>query len=158
MWVVLCVAGACSYDEPNLDDTQFKCGGMQTCPSGQICLGGLCQHSGRDRDGVVCGAAGICGADEQCCVDSENGPRCIAASAACPGTAALCDGVEDCDTGSQCCELGVLVACGRSECSTVVCVTGTDCPSDQPNCCPNIVATDPWGTCQFNQCPGSATR
>ena len=144
---------ACTYDDPAYQATMFRCDPAHACPSSQTCLGGVCQRSGSDNDGVKCGGTLTCTPGQQCCVDGTNAPRCLAASESCPGTGALCDGVRDCDAASVCCDGANQVACGdANSCNTLACAVNADCPSDEPNCCHVAATGGPWGDC-YLACP-----
>jgi len=143
LWILALVA-SCA---PDYGHTAFRCDGERGCPAGQTCYTGRCRRGAPTGDGVGCGAL-TCDASQQCCVDSLNPPRCIAASDVCPGTAALCDGSEDCRAGDRCCADGDTVFCDAS-CGHYACRDGADCPSTEPNCC---TADTPWGLCSKLGC------
>jgi hypothetical protein len=142
---ILTLLASCA---PDYGHSAFRCDADHGCPAGQACVVGRCRTGLPAGDGVVC-ATVTCDATQQCCLDLFNPPRCIAAGDVCPGTSALCDGVEDCPAGERCCATGSTVACGAS-CDEVVCREAADCPSTAPNCC----ASDqtPWGTCSALGC------
>lgn len=131
----MCLVSACSYADPSFDTVLFRCDPEHGCPTGETCLGGTCQHAAATHDGVKCGTA-TCSPGQQCCITVINAPACIAGTAACPGLGAYCDGVEDCDSGSQCCQ-GDAVVCDPAGCLSAVCVTSADCSVAAPNCCPS---------------------
>ena len=141
------VIAALTSCAPDYAHTAFRCDAERPCPTGQSCYAGRCRRGLPTGDGVACGTA-TCDASHQCCVDSENPPRCIAASDVCPGTAALCDGAEDCQPGDRCCADRNTVFCDAS-CSQYACRDAADCPSTEPNCCG---ADTPWGVCSESGC------
>jgi hypothetical protein len=128
---------------PSLDGTAFKCDADHACPSDQSCIFGRCRLVAPVAIG--CGSSS-CTPDEECCVDDTNPPRCIAATDSCPGTSALCDSIDDCGSGEHCCDADT-TACGV-DCSVTACKTDVDCPSTEPNCCPQ--SDLPWGTCMLS--------
>jgi hypothetical protein len=140
--VLACLAVAC---QPGLDGTAFRCDDSHGCPDDQSCIIGRCRRIPPSEIG--CGSV-TCAGNEQCCVDSENPPRCIAAADICPGRDAVCDGVDDCATTEHCCN-GDTTACGL-DCQETACTTDTDCPSTEPHCCPQ--SDVPWGQCQLEGC------
>lgn len=151
---LIVIATACA---PDASDTAFLCdtdrGGDRGCPSGQSCKSGRCRRGGATAT-VRCDST-ICSESEQCCVDGTNPPRCIEASASCPGAGAVCDQRADCVNGDYCCS-GFTTACGGS-CSVAACLEGGDCPSETPNCCFGKDNDDtdldlPWGRCATNPC------
>ena len=143
--VVLALLAGCA---PDYEHTAFRCDAEHGCPAGQECLVGRCRRGAPTGDGVVCGTA-TCDLTQQCCLDLFNPARCIAAGDVCPGTSALCDGVEDCQAGDRCCTGGSSVSCDAS-CDDAVCRDAADCPSTAPNCCPSD--TTPWGECSPLTC------
>ena len=150
-WIVALLA-SCA---PDYAHTAFRCDQDHGCPAGQTCLADRCRRGALTGDGVVCGAgsgAVSCATTEQCCVDSINPPRCIAAGALCPGTGALCDGSEDCQAGDRCCSDGEAVFCDAA-CTRFACRDDADCPSTEPNCCPEFAT--PWGRCSELGCLGA---
>jgi hypothetical protein len=144
---VVIFAAACSYSDPDLGGTRFRCDGNAPCPSGQKCVSAVCVAA--TADGVACTTK--CEAGEKCCVDEINPPRCMAATDSCPGRAAFCDGVEDCGSDQVCCTVGVDLTCQPS-CSQAACQTAEDCPSGSPNCCTDSSGPVPWKVCQFEPC------
>jgi hypothetical protein len=157
--VIACVFVIVSACSPDADNTAFLCdsdrGGDRGCPTGQSCISGRCRRGGATAT-VRCDSD-ICSESEQCCVDGINAPRCIAASASCPGAGAICDQRADCVGGDYCCS-GLTTACGES-CEVAAClVGGDDCPSPTPNCCFGKDSGDtglelPWGRCSAKPCP-----
>jgi hypothetical protein len=143
LWIVTLIAGCA----PNYAHSAFRCGADPDCPAGQTCRAGRCLRGAPTGDGVTCGAAS-CGPADQCCFDPPALPRCIAAGDVCPGTAALCDGSEDCRAGDRCCADGDTAFCDAS-CGHYACRDGADCPSTEPNCC---TADTPWGMCSKFGC------
>lgn len=143
-WLVALIA-SCA---PDYAHTAFRCTGDGGCPGGQTCLDGRCRRGAPTGDGVACGPD-TCDAHHQCCLDLFNPPRCIAAGDVCPGTAALCDGSEDCQAGDRCCADGDTVFCDAA-CDRYACRDAADCPSTAPNCCPDD--TTPWGQCSRLGC------
>lgn len=145
-WIVLLIA-SCA---PDYAHTAFRCDEGHGCPAGQMCLDGRCRRGALTGDGVVCGqddkgSMQVCDTSQQCCLDLFNPPRCIAAGDVCPGTAALCDGSEDCQAGDRCCADGDTVFCDAA-CDHDACRDAADCPSTAPNCCHDDDTT-PWGQC-----------
>lgn len=149
--VIVALSSGCA---PDYAHTAFRCDAEHDCPAGQACIMGRCRHGEPTGDGVACGMV-TCDLTQQCCIDMSNPARCIAAGDVCPGTSALCDGVEDCQAGDQCCASGSTVSCDPS-CEQAVCRDAADCPSTAPNCCPQET---PWGECQKLACgAGDASR
>src|SRR3954467_7554054 len=101
---ILLLVGSCA---PDYAHSAFRCDAKHGCPEDQTCVLGRCR---RPPDGVVCGEQ-TCNAMEKCCIDTINSPRCIAVGDVCPGTSALCDGLEDCQAGDQCCADSSTVTC-----------------------------------------------
>lgn len=146
IWLVgLCGVVACA---PDYAQTSFLCRSGERCPDGQSCVGGRCKRGGELGDGVKCGARS-CLATEQCCIDATNPPRCVAGGETCPGASAMCDGLEDCAAGDQCCDgdRDAFVTCHAS-CDTPVCQDDADCPASEPRCC-RLRPLVTWGTCLF---------
>jgi hypothetical protein len=143
-WLVALIA-SCA---PDYAHTAFRCTGDGGCPAGQTCLDGRCRRGAPIGDGVACGSD-ACDAHHQCCLDLFNPPRCIAAGDVCPGTAALCDGIEDCQAGDRCCADGDTVFCDAA-CDRYACRDAADCPSTAPSCCPDDAT--PWGQCSRLGC------
>jgi hypothetical protein len=154
---------ASCYDDPNYTATRFKCDPTHGCPAGQQCVGGQCTPQGADAaipttdaagakaDGVVCGAA-ICTAQQQCCAEFAGQPSCTPIGAACTGVAATCDGLEDCNGGACCFDLGrATVACAAS-CAQLpqVCRDAADCtdPMSRLCCLGSEPPGAPWGICR----------
>lgn len=132
---------------PDYADTAFLCTVDGDCPADQGCAGGRCKLGGAIGDGVRCGAI-TCTSAEQCCVDGINAPRCVRGGGTCPGRGAMCDGVEDCPTGTSCCQGNLeIITCGP-RCDSTVCHDDADCPAALPRCCFHD-PTVPWGTCFF---------
>jgi hypothetical protein len=142
--VVLVLLVACAPDTSN---TAFLCDESHACPTGQTCTGGRCRR-GSGGDGVACMGA-TCSPEQQCCVDGVNAPRCIPAGDTCAGSGALCDGLEDCQSGDFCCS-DTLTRCEPQCTFDAVCLQGSDCPSASPNCC--FGSDVPWGTCSDLPC------
>lgn len=146
---------ACTYADPDLSLALLRCDADHGCPPGETCLGGLCQFAGEGRNGVQCGGT-VCGNDRQCCADSLNPPICGMASERC-FYGALCDGPADCAPGTACCsddtvsDSGLLPArclpADKCLLGSQVCVTASDCPAAQPNCCSNFNDNEPWNIC-----------
>jgi hypothetical protein len=142
------LVAACSYGEPDFSGTAFKCDATHGCPDDQRCIDGSCAALGSGADGVVCSATRTCDVGMMCCIDGTNPPRCLGISDRCPGRAALCDGVEDCDPGARCCD-GARASCSSEVVCGAICRDGADCPGIAPNCChddPDV----PWGHCNFS--------
>ena len=142
----LLVIGALSACDTSLDGTAFKCRTADGCPAGQMCFGGRCRTV--PAVSIACGAV-TCGPEQQCCTDRLNGDRCIPAIDDCVGSAALCDGRDDCAAGETCCNQE-LTRCSASCEEPAACTTPDDCPSATPNCCPQVAM--PWGQCQLVPC------
>lgn len=151
----LAVLLAGCYQDPDYAGTRFRCDTAHACPDGQECVAGVCSgavHGGTDV-GVLCGTT-VCSADQQCCADFINGPRCTAQSAQCNGISATCDGIEDC-AGKACCEgaSALSIACGTATTCPIaqieVCRDATDCTDpDTPACCLDATTpNEPWGRC-----------
>jgi len=138
--------GACERDYA---DTLFLCDAERGCPDDQSCVGGRCRRGGAAGE-VACGPGGTCTAEQQCCVDSANPPRCIPAGDECPGYGAICDGPADCQASDDCCD-GDIASC-RASCGnkSAVCAVDADCPSGEPHCCND--GDYPWGFCQLFAC------
>src|SRR4026209_1298974 len=110
---------------------------MHACPSGQMCVNGLCDGNGSGSNmpdappganGVLCGAT-ACTSTQKCCADFVNGPSCTALAVTCNGFEATCAGKEDCGTG-VCCFDSSGIACPASCASgQQVCRESADCPS-----------------------------
>lgn len=140
---------------PDYGHTAFRCDADHGCPDGQRCASGRCRRGEPTGDGVRCGkdsgtgAEVTCGTEQMCCRDPFNPPRCVDAGSACPGTAALCDGREDCQAGDRCCADGDTLFCD-AVCKHDACREPADCPSTEPNCC----IEDPtlWGECSQPPC------
>jgi len=148
--VIAIVVGCWTYDPPQYDDVLFWCDDMHACPSPQMCVGGICQYVGSMRNGVECGS-GPC-VDTQCCfaeVRSDGGvdggtAYCLDPRMRCSGEAgartlgAMCDGVEDCPEGTQCCDNGAFygASCSLGTCEDQFCVDGSDCTGNYRYCCP----------------------
>ena len=141
-----CLVASCA---PDYDHSAFRCDPDHGCPSGQSCIGGRCRRGVPGDASVACGGATCDVAMQQCCADGNNAPRCIRAGDECPGPGALCDGPGDCLGDESCCGDSQTVACFTS-CKRYVCVTGADCPSKAPNCCPGEDV--PWGECSNDGC------
>lgn len=133
---------------PDYGHTAFRCDAGHGCPAGQDCLAGRCRRGAPTGDGVACGSMS-CGPTEQCCVDLFQPTGCIAAGDICPGTGALCDGVEDCQAGDRCCADGETLFCDAT-CGAYACQDDADCPSTARSCCPDD--TTPWGRCSRLGC------
>jgi hypothetical protein len=144
LWIVTLLA-SCA---PDYGHSAFRCDAAHGCPAGQDCLAGRCRRGAPTGDGVGCGGE-TCDATQQCCVDLFNGAHCRAAGEVCPGTAALCDGREDCQAGDRCCADGDTVFCDAS-CGHEACLDAADCPATAPNCC--FDRDTPWGTCALFGC------
>jgi hypothetical protein len=101
-------------------------------------------------NGVACGDT-VCDPDsEVCCITQGSGPppgetttECTAPDA-CEGSAATCDGPEDCGDGEVCCGSfgggGGGGGTGSAECTAetcqfTICHTADDCPNDTDQCC-----------------------
>lgn len=142
------------YHTPDYSTADFKCDAEHACPPGQACISGRCNPGGVPPVSVACGGA-ICSADQVCCADARGTATCIAPGADCEGSAASCDGVEDCPGGACCLTpLGAQVACGEVDCNDQVCRENADCllPS-APICCFNVgLPSEPWGHC-LSSCP-----
>lgn len=144
---IVIVVGCWTYEAPKYDDILFTCDATHACPSPQQCIGGtgdsvgVCQYVGSNRDGVMCGSA-TC-VDTQCCYNGAI-PFCLDPTMSCTGSAggqteaALCDGVEDCPTGMQCCENTQFsgASCSPTGCNEPFCVDGSDCTGTNRYCCP----------------------
>ena len=146
------VIGACLFGEPNLGGTSFACDDDHPCPAGQACVMNRCRGgAGGDGGnpggpGVACGAAGTCGAGQQCCAITVGAPVCQPLGEACAGKVAECDGAGDCGAGMACCGSSSDAACGEASCSSRVCTVDLDCGGATPKCCffnPIV----PWGQC-----------
>ena len=127
---------ACYTYEP-IDYTQytFRCDTNVDCPSPQQCIGGICQYTTATRDGVQCGST-VCNADQQCCWDGVMA-FCTAPTEDCR-IGAVCDGVEDCPSGTMCCPGSYGPArCIPGSCDDRMCVTADDCGASH-NCCPYV--------------------
>ncbi len=161
--VLAVLVAACSYDRPSYATATFRCDASHGCPSGETCLGGLCQYTAATRNGVQCGSAGVttCTPDQLCCYDATAPPSyCELASMPCSeGT--TCDQQADCADGTVCCRqdgVGVAV-CMPAPCTgTQLCpqpdkqMDLVNCPGDQRFCCPSFDYPDtPWGECS-NSC------
>ena len=142
--IAVAVAGACDTGH---DGTAFKCRDGDACPEDQQCISGRCRSVAPVS--IACGDA-TCSPDQQCCADVINGNRCIPAIDDCVGTAALCDGPDDCASGETCCNADTLTRCFAACDASAACAVAADCPSDAPNCCPQAVV--PWGRCQLTPC------
>jgi hypothetical protein len=129
--------------QPDLEGTAFRCDATHGCPSDQSCISGRCR---RVAPQLIDCAGNACLSDQQCCVDDINPPRCIAAADACPGSAAICDSVDDCAPDEHCCN-GTVTACGL-HCDNTACHDDSDCPSTEPHCCPQAIV--PWGECHLS--------
>ena len=144
LWVLTLIAGCA----PDYGHTAFRCDGELHCPGDQTCVLGRCRRGAPTGDGVVCGAV-TCDTTQQCCLDLFNPPRCLAAGELCPGTTALCDGIEDCQASDRCCADDDAVFCDAT-CDRYACRDAGDCPSTRPNCCASDAT--PWGTCSEPSC------
>jgi hypothetical protein len=134
---------------PDYGHTAFRCDAEHACPAGQVCTHERCRRGvPAGIYGVVCGAQ-TCDLTQQCCFYDEGGPRCIAAGDVCPDKAALCDGVEDCQSGDRCCGDSTMLACD-ARCDTYVCREDDDCPSTEPHCCNED--GEPWRECSQSPC------
>jgi hypothetical protein len=142
------IFAACSYSDPKLDNTHFRCDSGGKCPSGQKCAGSLCVAA--THDGVACTTP--CGADEQCCDDGTNPLRCIPATDNCLGNSAFCDEASDCQSGSRCCAVGIDQQCDLEDsCAQFACQAASDCLSEAPNCCDDD-PVKPWKICRRDPC------
>jgi hypothetical protein len=153
------LVAACSYyDRPSYETALFTCDASHGCPSGETCLGGLCQYVGANRNGVACGSATAptsCTPDQLCCYDLNTPPSyCELASMACSdGT--LCDEQADCADGTVCCQQGSIAMCTPGPCTgTQLCPRPSsmmdlvNCPGDKRFCCPSFdYPNTPWGEC-----------
>jgi hypothetical protein len=139
----------CSYSDPDLAGTRFRCEGESACPEGQVCANAVCVVP--THDGVACTTT--CDAGKQCCIDGTNPPFCIAATDTCLGRYASCDGEEDCPSGTVCCADGVDQHCTADvQCGRAACLQDTDCPSTAPNCCADAFELSPWKVCSLTPC------
>src|SRR5262249_7774388 len=145
-WLVIVVMAACQYDDPDYGDARFKCDTAHRCPDGQSCVMGTCSGGGAGTpDGGECGSGGTCDVGMQGCHNSvARNDSCQPGGAACGGTRAICDGLEDCPSDMACC--GGNPVCGPTTCTTRVCTDVSDCPPGML-CCPDITGMVQWGTC-----------
>jgi hypothetical protein len=148
--LLVLIAAACSYGDPDYSGTSFKCDDSHGCPDNHRCVNNVCAALGGGANGVVCGDDLTCAVGETCCIDGTNGPRCLGIGESCPGRAALCDGVEDCALPAHCCE-GVRAACSSLPQCAAICRDNADCPGLTPNCCRDDAAV-PWSHCSFEPC------
>jgi Dickkopf N-terminal cysteine-rich region len=140
----------CSYSDPDLDDTRFRCAGDSACPNGNICVNAVCVVP--SHDGVGC-MTETCAPGKQCCIDGTNAPFCIAATETCLGRFASCDGEEDCASGTVCCADGVDLHCtAEARCGRAACLQDADCPSTAKNCCADTFDSVPWKACSPSPC------
>lgn len=134
--------------EPDYSDTAFRCDGEHGCPGEQTCVYGRCRRGGAVGR-VQCGGT-PCMESEQCCSSGGAGTRCIPAGDVCDGKSALCDSLDDCQPGDECCG-GDTAACGAS-CpeNEQQCATDADCPAGtEPFCCDT---GQPWKRCRSSSC------
>jgi len=156
--VLAVLAAACGYDRPSYESAIFACDASHGCPSGETCLGGLCQYAAATRNGVQCGKATqptTCAPDQQCCFDVITPPSyCEAASTTC-SEGATCDEQADCADGTVCCSQQAVAMCLPGPCmgSQLCPIPDTqmdlvNCPGDKRFCCPSFNYPDtPWGEC-----------
>ena len=142
--VLLAALAAC---EPSYDGTAFRCDDTRGCPEDQTCITGRCRRVAPVA--ILCDKV-TCAADQQCCADVVNPPRCIPASEICPGASALCDSRDDCAAGERCCDTAGGAVCAELCESEVACATDADCPGDVPHCCSQPIV--PWGACRLIAC------
>jgi hypothetical protein len=150
----------------DIDLSDARCGGAQSCPADQTCCPGLgCVRLGNDV--ASCGACGqSCGAGGDSC--SGGACRCAGGSA-CPGTQTCCGGLgcfdlandrfhcgscdhacnpgEDCVNGSCACGTGTACSGANALCcqsgSTFACTNGS-CPCGTGKSCsfPDVCCND----------------
>src|ERR1041384_1214178 len=119
---------------PDFGHTAFLCDDLGGCPMGQTCMSGRCQRgTPPGAQSVACGDAGCTVGTQQCCVE-ESEMRCASAGELCPGTSALCDGPDDCQSGDRCCADGSTVFCDKA-CDHYACQADRDCPLTASRCC-----------------------
>lgn len=139
----------CSYSDPDLAGTRFRCEGDGACPEGLVCRSAVCVVP--SHDGVACTTP--CAAGKECCIDGTNDPFCIDATETCLGRYATCDTATDCPRGTVCCSDGVDQHCvADGLCGRAACQDRVDCPTTAPNCCGETVDPLPWKFCSLSPC------